>query len=128
MDVGAGNLTWTLDVARTPEIRSRLPNASERSSAPDAKPVRLYACDLSSAQFPPREVTDPLGITLFEHNVTEPFPPALHGTFDVVNMRLLVMSLSAQGWAKALANLRELLSKSPPFRACKSRELTEAPN
>lgn len=115
IDIAAGNLVWTLDLVRTPEIRARLPSASPTG----AKPVRLYACDLSSAQFPPPSVTDELGITLFEHNVTQRFPPALHGTFDVVNMRLLVMALSAQGWAKALENVRELLSKALLLRAYK---------
>ncbi|TDL18763.1 hypothetical protein BD410DRAFT_466714 [Rickenella mellea] len=63
MDVGAGTLVWTLDLLQTTQPR----------------PKRVYACDISAAQFPPREEVESMGITILEHDATERFPPELHG-------------------------------------------------
>ncbi|TDL26298.1 hypothetical protein BD410DRAFT_784393 [Rickenella mellea] len=90
LDVAAGSLAWTLDLARTPGISTRLcPESND--------PIRLYGCDISSAQFPPEEITSELGITVFVHDITTPFPEEMKRTFDLVNMRLLVLALSEQG-------------------------------
>ncbi|TDL26297.1 hypothetical protein BD410DRAFT_895698 [Rickenella mellea] len=102
LDIAAGSLVWTLDLARTPDISTRL--------SPESRdPIYLYACDISSAQFPPVEETRKLGITTFLHDMTKPFPEDMKGTFDLVNMRLLVLGLSEQGWEKAIRNIYEIL-------------------
>lgn len=99
LDVAAGSLAWTLDVARST----------------DPSTVQLYACDITPDNFPPASVTDPFSITTFAHDVTQPFPEELKGQFDVVNMRLLVYALSEDQWKKVLDNLHDLLSERLPL-------------
>lgn len=124
MDVAAGSLLWTLDVANMPEIKPRLvpssssssstssssPSSSSSTSSP-IKPVKLYACDLSTSQYPAQSILDEYGITAFQHDATMPFPDELKGKFDVVNMRLINVAISRQGWQKALTYVREILSE-----------------
>ena len=104
LDVGAGTCAWTLDLARQSEIQPRLAGASPA--------VRLHACDLSLAKFPPRQATDALGITVFEQDATQAFPAALLGTCDLVHASLLVGALTADGWRAALGSYWDLLSES----------------
>lgn len=105
LDVGAGTLVWTLDVASLPEVTHRLaPMVSN--------PIHLYACDVTAQKFPPSHELDPLGIKTFVHDVTTPFPPDLSGTFDLVHMRLLCSALSEEGWRKSLKHLHNVLSTS----------------
>ena len=103
LDVGAGTLVWTLDVASLPEIKPRLePMVSD--------PIHLYACDITNQKFPPPHELDLLGITTFVHDVTTPFPRDLNGTFDLVHMRLLCSALSEEGWRKSLKHIYDVLS------------------
>ncbi|KAF8234589.1 hypothetical protein L208DRAFT_1393802 [Tricholoma matsutake] len=102
LDVGAGTLVWTLDVASLPEIKHRLvPMVSN--------PIHLYACDITNEKFPPSHELEPLGITTFVHDVTIPFPEDLNGTFDLVHMRLLCSALSEEGWKKSLKHIHAIL-------------------
>lgn len=94
LDVAAGSLAWTLDVARSA----------------DPSRIQLYACDIAPDNFPPTSVTDAFSITTFIHDATQPFPEEMKGQFDVVNMRLLVYALSEDQWKKALENIHYLLS------------------
>ena len=100
MDVAAGPLVWTLDVANQPAIQQRLASSQ----------IKLFACDMSPALFPPKEVLEKYNICTFIHDVTQPFPAELRGTFDLINMRLLVLGLNKEGWDNALRNLWDLLS------------------
>lgn len=109
MDVAAGTLVWTLDFVNLPEIKSRLPTSSP------SKPLELYACDISLAQFPDNKTIDDLGVVAFEQDVTKPFPEHLKNKFDLINMRCVAVALNMPGWEKALNNLYELLSKSLPL-------------
>lgn len=76
-----------------------------------SKPIQLYACDISTDKFPPRDVTDALGIKTFQQDVTQPFPDELYGKFDLVQAFMLVGSLTEAGWRRALENYRRLLSR-----------------
>ena len=105
LDIAAGNLVWTLDVAAHADIKSRL-------SPDNASRVELYACDVSSKQFPPQSVLDSLGVKTFEHDVTVPFPSEYNDFFDLIHMSMLVAALSETGWQKALENVRRILSLS----------------
>lgn len=103
LDIAAGTAAWTLDLANEPKIKPRLPPTS-------SNPVKLYACDLSLAKFPPKEKLDALGVTCFQQDVTQPFPQELRGKFDLAHMSLLVFALTEEGWDRALRNIYEVLS------------------
>lgn len=102
LDAAAGTLVWSRDFATIPEIKPRISSPSN--------PVKLYACDLTAEKFPPKPIVDALGIQLFLHDVTKPFPEEMTGMFDLVNMKLLILALSKDGWLNALSNIREVLS------------------
>ncbi|KAI9440859.1 S-adenosyl-L-methionine-dependent methyltransferase [Lactarius indigo] len=95
IDVATGTGAWALDFVSQPDVRDR--------------DVQVFACDLSSAKFPQAGNPDVDKITFFEHDVTKPFPDEMLGTFDLVNMSLMCLALTAQGWKPALQNLRNLL-------------------
>ncbi|EIM91891.1 uncharacterized protein STEHIDRAFT_164316 [Stereum hirsutum FP-91666 SS1] len=112
LDIAAGTCIWTLDLAKLPEVTSRLANASTstgQSRDPKA-PLQLWACDISTAKFPEKEIADSVGLKTFEQDVTKPFPSELYGTFDLVHMTLLVYALTEDGWKKALQNCKDLLT------------------
>lgn len=111
LDVAAGNLVWTLDIASHPGIKERL-------SLTCPSPVRLYACDLSSSQFPSSSILESRCITTFEHDITTPFPSKYEEYFDLVHMSMLVAALSETGWNKALENVRKLLRKQCILFSC----------
>ncbi|TFK40377.1 hypothetical protein BDQ12DRAFT_680854 [Crucibulum laeve] len=104
MDVAAGTLVWTFDLIGSPAVRERL-NPSE--SAPDR--INLYACDITDAKFPPKEQLDSMGIKTFLQDITKPFPEKFKGTFDLIHMGLVRISLTSEGWKKALKNIYEIL-------------------
>lgn len=62
----------------------------------------------------------PRNIKFYHQNLLEPFPTELIGQYDVVNIRLMVVALSAGEWGPAVRNLMTLLSmkslKSNAFR------------
>ncbi|KAF9455846.1 hypothetical protein BDZ94DRAFT_1230476 [Collybia nuda] len=93
LDIAAGSLAWTMDVARSVEPSK----------------VELYACDISSDSFPHKSVIDMFGITTFIHDVTKPFPEGMRGQFDVVNMRLLLYALTEGEWKLALKNVHDVI-------------------
>ncbi|KIY48176.1 hypothetical protein FISHEDRAFT_59013 [Fistulina hepatica ATCC 64428] len=104
LDVAAGSMAWSVDVASLPQIRPRL-----SPSTPLSKRIEIYASDITGAKFPPQDVIDALHIKTFLHDVTQPFPAALHAKFDLVNMRMLLYALSREGWIQALRNVRQIL-------------------
>lgn len=99
LDIAAGTCTWTLDLAKLPEVSSGL-----------SRPLELWACDISIAKFPEQAIADCVGLKVFEQDVTKPFPQGMYGTFDLLHMTLLVYALTEDGWKKALQNCRDLLS------------------
>lgn len=102
LDIATGSGAWILDVARIPEISDRLsPGSINR--------VKLSACDISDAKFPPKPVSDSLGIHFFEHDATELFPQEMQGQFDLIHISLLCFALTRQGWLSALQNVEILL-------------------
>jgi hypothetical protein len=105
LDVGAGTLVWTLDVASLPEVKNRL-------APPVTNGIRLYACDITDEKFPPSHGLESLGITTFVHDVTKPFPEGFKDNFDLVHMRLLCSALSEEGWRKSLKHIHDVLSTS----------------
>jgi SAM-dependent methyltransferase len=110
LDIATGTGAWILDVARIPEISTRLsPTVANR--------VTLSACDITDAKFPPKPTRDRLGIKFFLQDVTQPFPPEMHGQFDLVHASLLCFALTEQGWHSALKNIYDILSK-PTQRTC----------
>lgn len=111
LDIAAGTCIWTLDLAKLPEVSSRLADASisARSSRNPNAPLQLFACDISTAKFPEKEIAESVGLKTFEQDVTKPFPYDLYGTFDLVHMTLLVYALTEDGWKKALQNCKDLL-------------------
>ena len=107
LDVAAGTCPWTLDLASMPEVRCRLDIPQNN---PTTSPVHLFACDIDTRFFPGKEVTDPLGITTFQHDVNKPFPEEYHAKFDLVHISLLFLCLTEDGWKNALLNCRQVLS------------------
>ncbi|KAI8971003.1 S-adenosyl-L-methionine-dependent methyltransferase [Trametes punicea] len=106
LDVAAGTCVWTLDLAMMPQIRERL-------SVPPGRLVNggvtLSACDIETKFFPDKAVTDKYGIKTFQHDVTKPFSPDLHGKFDTVHVSFLFLCLTEDGWTSALRNCFDVL-------------------
>ncbi|CAA7266038.1 unnamed protein product [Cyclocybe aegerita] len=113
MDVAAGTMVWTLDLATVPTVKARIGTNGSNE-------VHLYACDITDQKFPPKNVIEELKINAFLHDVTAPFPDHLHGKFDLVNMKLLVFALTTNGWRKALENVRALLKPGGKLLLCES--------
>lgn len=103
LDVAAGTGSWILDVARIPEVRSRL----SPPSIPNT--VHLYACDISDAKFPGESIKDSSGVNFFLQDITKPFPENMKGKFDLVHMAMLVWALTKDGWEAALQNIYDIL-------------------
>ena len=69
----------------------------------------IVGFDISPAQFPPKHVL-PSNVSLQLHDLRNPFPPEMHESFDVVNLRLLVLAMADQdAWTSAVQNLRTIL-------------------
>lgn len=103
LDVATGTGVWILDVARIPEIQSRLP----ATGVPN--PVNLYACDISAEKFPEKSKVDSLDVNFFLQDITRPFPQNMWGKFDLVHMALLSWALTEDGWNAAFRNIYHIL-------------------
>ncbi|KAJ7598540.1 hypothetical protein C8J56DRAFT_914324 [Mycena floridula] len=100
LDAAAGTCVWVLDFAS--EVKERLrPDSQDR--------LEIYACDITSAKFPTKEIADAIPLTMFEQDLTKAFQPQFHKSFDLVNMKLLVLALTEDGWTSALENVRKVL-------------------
>jgi ubiquinone/menaquinone biosynthesis C-methylase UbiE len=97
IDIATGTGAWALDFASLPDVCNRN--------------VQIFACDISTAKFPPEEERKAKGINFFQQDVTKTFPDELLGTFDLVNLMYLSYSLTENGWKKALKNIHSLLSE-----------------
>ncbi|KAF8270656.1 hypothetical protein EI94DRAFT_1698638 [Lactarius quietus] len=57
----------------------------------------VFACDISTAKFPRADKPEANKMTFFQHDVTEPLPDEIRGTFELVNTIYLGFALTAQG-------------------------------
>lgn len=62
----------------------------------------------------PSKDTLPENITFHQQNLLEPFAPEYLGTYDVVNVRVMVVALSYNEWEPAVRNMMTLLSTKSP--------------
>ncbi|KAL2875312.1 hypothetical protein SGCOL_009475 [Colletotrichum sp. CLE4] len=90
-DVATGSGVWLTSLAQI------VPQGSE-----------LYGFDLDGLKLPQSHRSE-VSFDFMEHDVLEPFPAELRGTFDLVNVRLLALGLKKDDWDVAVTNMRELL-------------------
>ncbi|KAH6620050.1 S-adenosyl-L-methionine-dependent methyltransferase [Boeremia exigua] len=91
-DVGTGTGIWPLEMSQ----------ASPSS-------YTFHGLDISSDQFLAADSL-PQNVTLGLADFFQPFPAELRGTFDLVNVRLIIISLGPVAvWTKVLANILTLL-------------------
>lgn len=91
-----GCSVWLRDVSETLQ-----------HSCPAKEPRLFHGFDISDAQFP--AAWDD-GFKFTVHDVLQPFPPAEHGRYDLVHVRLLIAALKEEQYARAASNLLALLS------------------
>ena len=94
-DIGCGTGIW-------------LREAAQELGIPE-NPIKFTGFDISAQQFPKENIQ---GVEFVVHDVVEPWPLQYHGTFDVVNVRLLSYALQAQDLEKAVENIVQILGKS----------------
>ncbi|EPQ54483.1 hypothetical protein GLOTRDRAFT_93980 [Gloeophyllum trabeum ATCC 11539] len=78
----------------------------------DARPAAhpeavLDACDISLEQY--NENHSSVADEVFVQNITERFPEARRGKYDLVHQRLLVAGIRQDQWVSAIANVAETL-------------------
>ncbi|KAL7277649.1 hypothetical protein ACG7TL_008576 [Trametes sanguinea] len=108
LDVAAGTLAWTLDIASMSHVRRRLAKPND-DSGHNVDGIHLFACDIETRFFPDKDIIGQLGITAFQHDATQPFPADLHDKFDLVHVSFLFLCLTQEGWKSALRNCYEVL-------------------
>lgn len=90
-DVATGTGIWMLDIAR------------------EYDPSTIFdGYDISDSQFPPKERL-PSNMTFSTCDCKKPFPPELHGLYDVVHVRMLIAVMHESDWAAVARNLLQLL-------------------
>ncbi|KAF2876998.1 S-adenosyl-L-methionine-dependent methyltransferase [Massariosphaeria phaeospora] len=90
-DIGTGTGIWLTDMAK---------------ASPPTHHFDGY--DISDAQFLPADSL-PSNVSLSLGDFKKPFPAALHGTYDVVNIRLIIISMGRGVWESTLRNVLTLL-------------------
>lgn len=65
----------------------------------------------------PSKDTLPENITFHHQNLLEPFPDEYLGKYDVANVRVMIVALSANEWEVAVRNIMTILSASFPRSA-----------
>lgn len=91
-DIGTGTGIWPLEFSK--------------ASPPS---YTFHGFDISSEQFLPPDSLPP-NVTLSHGDFFQPIPQDLQGTFDLVNIRLIIISLGpVEVWQKVLANVLTLL-------------------
>ncbi|UPX13773.1 uncharacterized protein EKO05_0004272 [Ascochyta rabiei] len=91
-DIGTGTGIWPIEMSQ--------------ASPPGHK---IHGFDISAEQFPPAASLPP-NVTLGYGDFKAPFPTELHGTFDLVNIRLIIISLGPEAaWKAVLDNVLALL-------------------
>ncbi|KAF1966973.1 S-adenosyl-L-methionine-dependent methyltransferase [Bimuria novae-zelandiae CBS 107.79] len=90
-DVGTGTGVWLAEMAKV---------------SPSTYTFNGY--DISPDQFLPKEAL-PENVTLELGDFWKPFPEELQGQFDLVNIRLIIISMGEGVWEKTLRNVLTLL-------------------
>lgn len=91
-DIGTGTGIWPIEMSR--------------SSPPTHS---FHGFDISPEQFLPADSL-PSNVTLSFGDFKNPIPSELRGTFDLVNIRLIIISLGSESvWKEVLANVLTLL-------------------
>ena len=88
-DIACGMASWLRDVAAVAPSSAQLHGYDLRPEHPKA--------------------ALPSNVHLYGVDVKEGFPPALHGMYDFVNVRLLCGGLTADDWPVVVRNLTQLL-------------------
>lgn len=90
-DIGTGTGIWLAEVANT------LPSS-----------YQFNGYDISNEQFMPPESL-PSNVTLGFGDFLKPIPEELRGQFDLVNIRLIIISMGVGVWESTLRNVLDLL-------------------
>ncbi|CAI6335751.1 unnamed protein product [Periconia digitata] len=90
-DVGTGTGIWLSELSKT---------------SPSTH--QFFGYDISDAQFLPSSSL-PSNVTLSLGDFKKPFPSELHGKFDVVNIRLIIISMGPGIWESTLRHVVQLL-------------------
>jgi SAM-dependent methyltransferase len=104
-DIGTGTGAWLLDIASSPALQFTK--------------LELVGLDISDAQFPAASSV-PQNCTFDVLNILAPVPEKWKGTFDVVNLRLLVCGFSTADWAVAAKNVMRMLKSGGWVQWCES--------
>lgn len=73
---------------------------------------QLDGFDISDVMFP-NDTGLPSNVSFRFQNLLGKFHPEYIGTYDVVNVRVMVLALSSHEWEPAIRNLMTLLRKKP---------------
>ncbi|KAJ4362147.1 hypothetical protein N0V95_001495 [Ascochyta clinopodiicola] len=91
-DIGTGTGIWPIELSQTSPAT-----------------YSIHGFDISSEQFLPASSL-PTNVTLSHGDFKAPIPAELHGTFDLVNIRLIIISLGPESaWKAVLDNVLTLL-------------------
>ncbi|KAF2110124.1 hypothetical protein BDV96DRAFT_651273 [Lophiotrema nucula] len=90
-DIGAGTGVWMIETSK---------------ASPSTYQFDGY--DISDAQFTAKDLL-PSNVTLNFGDFKKPFPEELHGKYDMVNIRLIIVSMGKGVWESTLRNVLALL-------------------
>ncbi|KAF2681371.1 S-adenosyl-L-methionine-dependent methyltransferase [Lentithecium fluviatile CBS 122367] len=90
-DIGTGTGIWLTELSKV--------------SPPT---YQFHGYDISAEQFLPADTLPP-NVSLSLGDFKKPFPEELHGTFDFVNIRLIIISMGVGVWESTLRNVLTLL-------------------
>ncbi|KAI3531864.1 hypothetical protein CSPX01_13832 [Colletotrichum filicis] len=90
-EIATGTGIWLRDMAKL------LPSSAE-----------LRGIDMDTTKFPPPSDLPP-NISLLQHNALKPFPEEMHGSFDMIHIRLIGSGMRKEDWKTVAANAFTLL-------------------
>lgn len=123
-DVGCGTGIWLIDLAlRTHDTSSRFdgfdisseqfPHQSKGSAAATAEALKEAKAAAQASKGTVTEGEDvsvlPGNVEMHVQDMRNPFPAEYHAKFDVVHVRLMLLSIDPHEWDKVVANLLALL-------------------
>jgi SAM-dependent methyltransferase len=99
------------------DLRSQFPN----------RELELVGVDLGHTLFPSAEEQKASGITLYDHNITKPFPDAWKNSFDIIHQRLLVWGLQTAAWPIAVKNYVDILKPGGVLHLVEAEFVSKTP-